>query len=411
MISNFIFNLIQKISFIKKYRFYNFFKQIIYPFLIKNISKLWKDEIDEKLIIMGAHYGGAYLDNPKYLFEYLNKNSTYKLIWIAKLRDVAVEIRRKGYSVAPIFSFKTIKLLRKAKYIFISHGIEDILPIKFSPKTTIIFTWHGTPIKIIDKDFNNSYIYSKWNEIFHLKLKHDQYIDYLLTPCGNEKERKILSKSFKLSPKKILSLGYPKLDFLFNRDEEFIANLMEKYEIPQKIKKVILYCPTWRDDFKFRNPFTSLDLKKLNELLEITSSLFLIKAHILVREINFESYRNIRIVSKNANIEELYLITDVLITDYSSTIFDFSLLNRPILLYAYDLEEYSKTRGLLYNLEEITPGPIFLKAKDLIEGLKNIDKIDKEFKEKRIEIRNRFNKYIDGKSTERILDFLNIKYK
>ncbi len=410
MISNFIFNLIQRVSFIKKYRLYDFSKQIIYPFLIKNISKLWTDRIDEKLIIMGAHYGGAYLDNTKYLFEYLNKNSDYNLVWIAKLRDVAIEIRKKGYSVTPFFSFTTIKLLRKAKYIFISHGLEDVLPIKFSPKTTILFTWHGTPIKIIDKDFEKSYIYSKWSDIFRLKLKHDQYIDYILTPSGNKKEREILSKTFKVSPKKILSLGYPKLDLLYNQDEKFIANLIEKYEIPKNIKKIILYCPTWRDDFKLNNPFTSLDLKKLNDLLEQTATLFLIKAHMLVKEINFEDYHNIRIVPKNANIEELYLITNVLITDYSSTMLDFSLLNRPILLYPYDLKNYSKNWGLLYNLEDIAPGPIFYNAEDLINGIKNIDKIDKEYEEKRIKVRNRFNKYNDGKSTERLLNFLGIKY-
>jgi len=410
MISDFIFNLIQRVSFIKKYRLYDFFKQIIYPLLIKNISKLWKDKIDEKLIVMGAYYGGAFLDNPKYLFEYLNKNSDYKLVWIAKLRDVSREIRKKGFYVVSFFSFMTIKFLRKAKYIFISHGAEDILPIKFSPKTTIFLTWHGTPIKIINEGLENSYIYSKWADIFRLELRFDQFIDYLLTATGNKKEHDILSKAFKILPKKIVDFGYPKNDILFNQNKRFIANLMKKYQIPNNIKKIILYCPTWRVDLKLDFVFTSLDLKKLKDLLEETNTLFLIKAHKFVKEISLEDFHNIKLVDKDADIQELLLISDILITDYSSVIFDFSLLNRPILLYPYDLEDYSKKWGLYYNLEDIAPGPIFYNAKDLLNGIKNVDKIDKEYEKKRIKIRDIFNKYNDGKSIERILNFLNIEY-
>ncbi|MEE9378570.1 MAG: CDP-glycerol glycerophosphotransferase family protein [Candidatus Lokiarchaeia archaeon] len=410
MISDFIFNLIQRVSFIKKYRLYNFCKKIIFPFLIKNISKLFKDDIDEKLIIMGAYGGGAFIDNPRYLFEFLNKNSNYKLVWIAKLNEVSIELKEKGYYVASFYSLPTIKLLRKAKYIFLSHGVSDILPIEFSPKTSIIVTWHGTQIKKLVGS-ENLYVYGKWGEIFRLKLKNDKYIDYLLTPTGEKRDHGLISKAFKISPKKILSLGYPKLDLLFNQNIMFITKLKNKYKIPKKIKKIILYCPTWRNDLKLKVPFTSLDLAKLNNFLEEINTLFLIKAHMFVKEISFEDYHNIRIVPKNANIEELYLITDILITDYSSTMFDFSLLDRPIILYAYDLEKYLETRGLYYNLEDIAPGPIYYNAEDLIDGIKNVDKIDRIYKEKRIEIRNRFNKYNDGKSTERILNFLGIKYR
>ena len=152
------------------------------------------------------------------------------------------------------------------------------------------------------------------------------------------------------------------------------------------------------------------DLKKLKSLLEEINALFLIKAHKFVKEINLEDFHNIKLVDKDADIQELLLIANTLITDYSSVIFDFLLLDRPILLYAYDLDDYSKTWGFYYNLEEIAPGPIFYNAEDLINGIKNLDKIDKEYREKRIEIRNIFNKYIDGKSIERILNFLNIKF-
>ncbi len=255
-----------------------------------------------------------------------------------------------------------------------------------------------------------SYTYSKWAEFFNLKLKFNQYVDYIITPTGGKREHKILSEAFKLSPKKILALGYPKLDYLFDKDEEFILNLKKSYNIPDKIDKIILYCPTYREDFTLDFAFNNEQLGKLNELLRDKNILFLIKAHMYVKNINFKSYANIEIVSKTAEIEELYLITDILITDYSSTMFDFSLLNRPILLYPYDLKEYLIQVGLYYKLEEIAPGPIFFKADDLINGIKNIDQVDKEFKEKRNLTKLRFNKYIDAKFTQRLLNFFNIDF-
>jgi len=90
---------------------------------------------------------------------------------------------------------------------------------------------------------------------------------------------------------------------------------------------------------------------------------------------------------------------------------DFSLLDRPILLFPYDYDEYLKEIGLYYNLEDIAPGPIFFDVDNLIESIKNISQIDKNYKEKRKNIRDRFNKYVDGKSTERLLDFLKINYR
>jgi len=106
----------------------------------------------------------------------------------------------------------------------------------------------------------------------------------------------------------------------------------------------------------------------------------------------------------------LLLISDILVTDYSSMIFDYLLLNRPILLFAYDLGEYVKERGMYYNFEEISPGPILFNGKELIDAIKNIEKIDKDFKEKRELIKDRFNKFTDGKSIERVLKFLNISF-
>ena len=410
MISNFIFKLIQKISFIKKYRFYDFSKNIIFPFLIRNISKLFKDNIDEKLIVMGDFGGCRFADNTKYLFKFLNEKTDYKVVWVAKLKEVMIKLKQEGYNVVPIYSFQTIRLLRKSKFIFTSHGHIDVLPIKFSPKTTLVLTFHGTPIKKMDVNVEKDYIYNKWGDIFRLNLKYNQYVDYFLTTTRDKKDQNIISSAFKLSHKKNINLGYPKNDILFIKDKVFINKLKDDYYIPDNIKKVILYAPTWRKSRVFKFPLSKSELMILDKLLKETNALLLLKGHMLDVKTNIKDYDNIKLVDSSADIQELYLISDILITDYSSTMFDFSLLNKPIILFPYDLEKFIKLKGLYYNLEEIAPGPIVFTAKELIEAIRNIDVINNEYEEKRIRIRDRFNKYKDGKSTERILNFLKIKY-
>jgi len=410
MLNSILFNLIERFSFIRKFKIYEFVKDIGFPLIIKFLSKFYEEDIDDNLIIVGAYSGRLYIDNPKYLFEFLNKKSKNKVIWITKNKDVNSELEKKGFNVLPFYSIKTIKLLRQAKYIFLSHGRLDILPIKFSSSTTIILTWHGTPIKRINLNLEKTYAYSKWNRIFKLKLEFNEYVNYLLTPTKDKEDHRILAKAFKIPLSKIFSSGYPRNDILYEKDEVFLKKIKYKFEIARHIKRIILYAPTFRDDFVFRFPLTNSELNLLNVLLKETNTIFLIKGHIFEEEIDMKKYDHFQLIQKNADIQELLLISDVLVTDYSSMIFDYLLLNRPILLFAYDLEEYSRERGMYYDFKEIAPGPLLFNGKELIDAIKNIEKIDNDFREKRELIKDRFNKFTDGKSIERVLKFLNISF-
>jgi CDP-glycerol glycerophosphotransferase len=410
MLNSILFSLIERFSFIRKSKIYEFVKDIGFPLLIKFISKFFDDAIDDNLIILSAYSGRLYIDNPKYLYEFLNKQSKKKVIWITKNRDITSKLKKKGFNVLPFYSINTIKLLRKAKYIFLSHGRLDILPIKISSHTTIILTWHGTPIKMINQNLEETYAYSKWNRIFKLKLEFNEYVNFLLTPAKDEEDHKILANAFKIPLNKILSTGYPRNDILLVKNDEFTQKLKRKFEIPSHIERIILYAPTYRDDFIFRFPLSESELNSLNDLMRETNTIFLIKGHIFEEELNVNKYHHFQLIKKDKDIQELLLISDILVTDYSSMIFDYLLLNRPILLFAYDLEEYVKARGMYYNFEEIAPGPILFNGKELIDAIKNIDKNDNDFKEKRELIKDRFNLFTDGKSIERVLKFLNISF-
>jgi len=98
MLNSILFNLIRRFSFIRKSKIYEFVKDIGFPLIIEFISKFFREDIDDDLIILGAYSGRLYIDNPKYLFEFLNLKSRNKVLWIAKNNEVISELKKKGFN-------------------------------------------------------------------------------------------------------------------------------------------------------------------------------------------------------------------------------------------------------------------------------------------------------------------------
>ncbi|MHA1526872.1 MAG: CDP-glycerol glycerophosphotransferase family protein, partial [Promethearchaeota archaeon] len=265
-------------------------------------------------------------------------------------------------------------------------------------------------IKIKGKNpYVTSYINSKWTTLTRLKIRYYQFFDYVISNSSEKFQLNIASNVFKFPVERIITTGYPRNDILFSNDSNLIKKIKKNYNIPDKIKRIILYAPTYREVVSTKKPFEKEDLIELNNLCKDTETIFLIKAHINEELINFTDFEYIQLASKNTDIQELLLISDILITDYSSVTCDFLLLKRPILLYTYDYDEYISYRGIYYkNLEEIAPGPLLYTANELIDAIKNISDIFEKYKAKAIEIRDFFNKFNDGNSSERLLRFLKL---
>ena len=120
------------------------------------------------------------------------------------------------------------------------------------------------------------------------------------------------------------------------------------------------------------------------------------------------SHKNIIDVSKYNDINDLYIIVDLLITDYSSVVFDYSNLRRPVILYAYDLDDYKEARNFYINYEKDMPGPVAKTVEELNEELKNIDTIFNRYKDKRERFYKRFCSINDGQATKRFIEmFIN----
>ena len=387
----------------------NYFK-LFSHFTIFNLSKLVRGRVDNKLIILGGNYGKYFGGNTKYLYQYLKEYTDYKLIWISKSQKLIKHLKKKGINAVHQGTLKAIKLLRKARVVFVTHGFTDVLPIKFSSRTVFVQTWHGGDIKILGgNSYYDNFVYSNWTKFLRLKIRNHQIYDYVLSLSDKEKPLKILAEAFKFPLERIIPLGYPRNDIFFSKNKNLKEKLRKKYDIPHNIDKIILYAPTFRSDLTAKFPLSHENLIELNQLLKETKSLFLMKGHIREKYVEFKDLDNILTIGMDSDTQELLYITDILITDYSSIYCDYLLLNRPVILFTYDYDEYIKKVGIYYNhLEEIAPGPLVYTGEELIEVIRNISKIDKEYETKRLELRDYFNAYIDGKSTERLLKFLKL---
>ncbi|HOA81118.1 MAG TPA: CDP-glycerol glycerophosphotransferase family protein [Defluviitaleaceae bacterium] len=211
-----------------------------------------------------------------------------------------------------------------------------------------------------------------------------------------------------------LPLGHPRNDILVEKknDHIYIKDLKRKYKIPEN-KRIFLFAPTHREwhlmgskyDLQLIDRYFK-EFAQLDKLLGSKNYLLIFKPHYYINFSLFKNaFKNILVVPQSTAVDtqELLLISDVLITDYSSIFVDYLLLERPVIFYPFDIEYYEQIRGLVidYNNPLHTPGPKINSLKDLI------DLTEKDFKGYDLKkSRDFFHNYSDGKSAERIADFL-----
>lgn len=367
------------------------------------LSKLYSTKVNEKLLVFGSTNGQAFSGNSKYLFLYLNQNSNYQCVWITSSRKVFENLRNKNYNVASNRNlFKTIKILKAANYIFITHGFGDILMIDFSPKTQLIRLEHGIVFKKLRSFSSDS------NLIFFKKIMRKKLVQstsYYVV--ASEIDKKIKMRSFPLQPNQYINAGYARNDVLANFSKEQYLDIKISLNIKEG-NEVLLYAPTFRE-YTYKHPLNEEFFKKLDELLIKENKILLYKPHPAEKRIDLNIYNNIKSIDPNVDIMDLLVISDVLITDYSGVTFDFLITLRPVIFFAYDIEMYFEKRGVYFDYETFVPGPIVKTGDELLLKLKNIDQWSKEYEQKRKYIRQLLNEYSDGNSIKKLIEFLNLE--
>ena len=267
-------------------------------------------------------------------------------------------------------------------------------------------TWHGTPLKKLVFDMDD--VFSATPKYKMIVYSQSRNWDYLIS--DNPFSTEVFQSCFLYDKGKILETGYPRNDILYasNRDE-LAASIKAKLGIPEE-KKIILYAPTWRDDefydqgeYKFQ---LKLDLKYLRKELGQEYMVLLRTHYFIADSIDVTGMEDFVVnVSKYSDIADLYLISDICITDYSSVFFDYANLRRPILFFTYDLEKYRDVlRGFYISIEDDVPGPLLFTNEEIVDAVKNIDKIEEQYKDKYDQFYEKFCSFDDGHAAERIVE-------
>lgn len=356
--------------------------------------------INNKRIIFESMWGTKYSCNPRYLYEYIDENyPEYECIW--SLKDEHIPINGNGIRVRRD-SLKYFYYLATSKFFVNNVNFADHY-VKREGQVEIQ-TMHGTPLKTLGIDVPGDFKTKKQEEDF---IKKCGRWDYLTVQSDYVSD--VSSRCFGFN-KKFLDYGYPRTDMLYAKNNENDINeLKSKIGLPLD-KKIILYAPTWREKNKFE---LMLDLKSLKKSLSDEYVLILRLHHLSFKDwtapVNDDFVYDL---SRYDSIEELYLVSDILVTDYSSVMFDYANLDRPIILFTYDLKEYrEKLRGFYIDIIENRPGPLVYSSRELEQAIVNIDEIEKENKAIRQRFRQKFNQYESGDSSEKIFNEVMLKNK
>lgn len=360
---------------------------------------------DNKLIMFESFLGKQFSDNPRAIYEYLKEHyPEYKLYWSIERRSIH-KFEDKEIKSIKRFSLKWLYLMNRAKYWITNSRLPLWIP---KPSNTIyVQTWHGTPLKKLATDMEEVHMPGTNTEQYKRSfLREANKWDFLISP--NAYSTEIFKRAFSFN-KNILETGYPRNDYLINNNNiKMINKIKSNLGIPID-KKIILYAPTWRDNqyytpgkYKFR---IQMDLDLLKRELS-TEYCILLRLHYLIAEnLDFSNYKGfIFDLTFHDDIRDLYLISDILVTDYSSVFFDYAILKRPMIFYVYDLEEYRDTlRGFYFDFENEAPGPLVKTTEELISSIISLNEHNFP-NDKFIEFHNQFCYLEDGKATERVVN-------
>lgn len=366
----------------------------IHSFLKKPMMDNW--------VICESFFGKSYSDSPKYIYEYLSKTypGKYKFIWVVNNKKTDIPYPHKKVKR---FSIRYAYYLARCKYFVFN--VRQPRWVRKREGSIFLETWHGTPLKRLVFDQEEVCGASPQHKIQF--YKDSRKWDYLVS--ANYFSSKVFRSAF-MFDKEMLEFGYPRNDILYAPDkEEKAIALKKKLGIPLD-KKTVLYAPTWRDDefygsgqYKFE---LKLDLRKMKRELGDEYVVLLRTHYYIADSLDTTGVEDFAFnLSKYDDIAEIYLISDILITDYSSVFFDYANLQRPMLFFTYDLEKYRDVlRGFYIDMLEEVPGPLLYTSDEVLEAIKNIDKIESEYSERYKVFYDKFCSLDDGHASENVAE-------
>jgi len=355
-------------------------KYIMYPLLVLLPPR--------KTVVFASNKSGALTGNLKFLRDGMKNYPGWR-----------VAVYSKPASKSAVRTVRLFHALARSSVVFLDDYYAQLRGLHGRSGGQIVQVWHAAGA--FKKFGLSSRGAADANSEDYEVATHGAYTAVI---CSSSEVRALYAEAFNVPTASVLPLGLPRTDVFF--DEAYKARVRESLlrEHPQLAhKKILLYAPTFRGMPQERSRFhLNLDLDMLAHRLGDNYAL-VIKLHPSVQEPLDIPERLAKFVvdlSKSADINDLLILSDVLITDYSSVIFEYALLRRPMVFFAYDVDSYLDERGFYYEYSSFVPGPIAKTTAEVADLLENgqfdLSKID--------EFADRFFDYRDGKATQRILD-------
>ncbi|MHC5268058.1 bifunctional glycosyltransferase/CDP-glycerol:glycerophosphate glycerophosphotransferase [Enterococcus sp. LJL98] len=362
-------------------------KDYLYPLMMRLPQK-------NNYVMFESYWGRSYSCNPKAIYEQMIIDYP-NMVGIWSFNNPYTEIQGVGKRVKRN-SWKYYYYLARSRYFF--NNVNWPTEYLKREKSIEVQTLHGTFLKTMGLDVANEVNTPQKLEGF--RTRHKRW-DYLVSPSSFMTD---ISKRVFEFEGEMLEFGFPRNDLLIVESQEterLKETLNEKLSIP-KNKKVILYAPTYRT----KNGFNlELDIEKMRDELA-DDYVLLVRLHYFVaKNLDLSNVEDFVInVCNYPDVQELLLITDVLITDYSSIMFDYANLNKPILFFTYDLEYYRDVlRGMYLDFEEEAPGRLCSTTDELVQSLQDMFAYEQKYYLSRQKFREKFNQYETGQSSSLIL--------
>lgn len=362
-----------------------------------------KTEADKNIAIFESYGGRQYSCHPRAIYEYIQKQRPdIKCIWSVDKGNEKV-FKENNIPRVRRFSLKWIWLMSKARY-WVSNA-RFPLWVRKPEKTVYLQTWHGTPLKRLGADIEAVFMPGTdtftYNRNFYRESRN---WDYMVSP--NRFSTNVFSRAFVIDKENIIESGSPRNDFLIRNknNEQLIEKIKRSHGIPLD-KKVVIYAPTWRDDqffakskYKFS---TALDLEKLKRELGDEYVVILRMHYLVADDIDLTGFEDFAYNISTGDITQLYLISDILVTDYSSVYFDYAVLGRPMVFFMYDIEDYrDRLRGFYLDVDSFVPGPIVKTNEELASEIKRANPDNENLKR----FLKQFCALEDGEATKRVCE-------
>jgi CDP-glycerol glycerophosphotransferase (TagB/SpsB family) len=354
-----------------------------------------RGDLSPSTLLYECYYGVSCTDSARAIHdELVRRRAPARHVW--GVADLSVPVPAGAEAVLR-HSREWWQALGSATHLTFNAGLPAGLVRR--PGQVLVQTWHGTPLKLLGHDRPVNHDKPGFEESTR---RYVSRWDHLL--AGNPHSAEAFRSAW-FYDGSVLEVGYPRNDALAAPDPAYVQGVRERLGIGPE-QRVVLYAPTWRDGSRVMPEL--LDLDRLAELLP--DHVLLVRGHMNITRWKHRPEGDALLdVTTYPEINDLFLVADVAVTDYSSIMFDYSVTRKPMVFFVPDLEDYrDRRRGVYFDLGETAPGPLLTTTEEVAEVLRDLDPAAYEaaYGERYDAWVARFNPHDDGHAAARVVDRL-----